>query len=104
MVGPGIAANNFNPKYYSDPHAFKPERWLEGEANKVNTFLYTPFSAGARNCIGQHFSIIMMKTLLVRLFQKYELTLDPEYKLKLEFSTSYGPIGGPYFTFRERSQ
>ncbi|CAK4289403.1 unnamed protein product [Aphanomyces euteiches] len=51
-----------NPKYWSDPDEFIPERFLEGtapyEADKAlrhgqgNTFAYMPFSTGSKNCIG----------------------------------------------------
>ena len=40
-----------NPRYYSDPLAFVPDRWLEGE--KPPKFAFFPFSAGAYACIGE---------------------------------------------------
>ena len=43
----------YDPSSYSDPEAFKPERWLEGgelggdESNYTD--FYVPFSAGSRS-------------------------------------------------------
>ena len=31
---------------------FQPERWLNGEMDKINFLYIIPFSAGPRNCIG----------------------------------------------------
>ncbi|MEO7109192.1 MAG: cytochrome P450, partial [Polyangiaceae bacterium] len=52
-----------SPEYWPDPHAFRPERWLDGSADRVPKNAYLPFGGGARVCIGNHFA--MMESLLV---------------------------------------
>jgi cytochrome P450 len=48
--------NNYSENYYIKPHEFRPDRWIPGsEYHKLlenQFFVFTPFSAGPRNCIG----------------------------------------------------
>jgi cytochrome P450 len=37
-------------RFYSDPHSFSPERWMEGCKNAETA--YAPFSKGTRICLG----------------------------------------------------
>jgi len=41
----------YNPSFFANPKEFMPERWLDKKLLK-DAFTFTPFSAGARNCIG----------------------------------------------------
>lgn len=43
-----------DPRWYSQPDEFRPERWLDQEPKQA--FTYLPFGIGPRVCIGQHFA------------------------------------------------
>lgn len=45
-------ASNLSPNNFSDPWAFKPERWLDPDCTD-DLEACRPFSLGPRNCIGQ---------------------------------------------------
>ncbi|KAM7353951.1 putative cytochrome P450 4ac1 [Cochliomyia hominivorax] len=62
-----------DPKHFEDPNAFKPERFLNDVTVKRNPFAFVPFSAGSRNCIGQKFAILEMKTILVAILKNFEI-------------------------------
>ncbi|XP_073848042.1 probable cytochrome P450 4p3 [Musca autumnalis] len=62
-----------NPKYYDEPEKFNPERFMAPQADKRHPFAFIPFSAGQRNCIGQKFALLEMKTLLVYVLKNFEL-------------------------------
>lgn len=38
------------------------------------------FSAGSRNCIGQKFAILEMKTIISAILRHFEISVDPSYK------------------------
>ena len=60
-------------RWFPDPAAFRPERWLEpGFTESMPRMAYLPFGAGPRICIGKHFAmleaVLVMATLLQRVW------------------------------------
>ncbi|XP_025204847.1 cytochrome P450 4C1-like isoform X2 [Melanaphis sacchari] len=53
-----------NEDIYPNPEEFIPERFLEKENKAKFLFGYLPFSAGARNCIGQKYAMNQMKIVI----------------------------------------
>ncbi|XP_025410347.1 uncharacterized protein LOC112683508 [Sipha flava] len=52
-------------KIFTDPEEFIPERFLDEDIkSKLHVFGYIPFSAGARNCIGQKYAMNQMKIVV----------------------------------------
>ncbi|TFY81270.1 hypothetical protein EWM64_g2744 [Hericium alpestre] len=68
-----------------DADEFKPERWLDAESIKVvsnNPFMFIPFHAGPRICLGQNFAYNEMSFFLVRIMQRFEkFELAPDAQL-----------------------
>ncbi|KAI8115355.1 putative cytochrome P450 4d14 [Lucilia cuprina] len=70
-----------DPDYFPEPNAFKPERFSDDSMQKVNPFAYAPFSAGPRNCIGQKFATLEMKSTISKMLRHFELLpLGPDAK------------------------
>jgi len=94
-VNIGYIANNFNPKYHDDADTFDPDRWLTNSKTKESTtkdpYVYLAFSAGTRNCIGQHFAMIQARVIFCLFLKKYNFYLDPNYKLKMTLRFLYEP-------------
>lgn len=62
---------------FPDPEAFRPERFdIETTAEKMNPFTHIPFSAGPRNCIGQKFAMLELKSVLSKVLGHFEISLD----------------------------
>lgn len=63
-----------DPQYFEQPDEFIPERFMSSNnLDRKNSFAFVPFSAGPRNCIGQKFAMLEMKTFLYKLLNNYEL-------------------------------
>ncbi|KAG1751877.1 cytochrome P450 [Suillus lakei] len=65
-----------------DALEFDPDRWLDERVKKYlipNPFIFLPFNAGPRICLGQQFAYNEMSFMLIRLLQNFSaITLSPE--------------------------
>ncbi|OSC98998.1 cytochrome P450 monooxygenase pc-3 [Trametes coccinea BRFM310] len=91
-------------KDYWGPDAllFDPDRWLDERLNKyftANPFIFVPFNAGPRICLGQQFAYNEMSFFLIRLLQNFsmiELDLSaqpPDARPPPEWASAEGQKG-----------
>jgi len=65
---------------------------LTNQSIAANPMIFTPFSVGGRNCIGQHIAMMEGKIILgmfLKMFN-YDVT-DPKYKLNMDMKFLYEP-------------
>lgn len=84
VIFPNLLSSMRNQKFFPDPDSFNPERWLSDESSKINSFVYIPFSAGPRNCIGQHLSALEAKLVMINLIRRFDVILNTKRELILE--------------------
>jgi cytochrome P450 len=70
------------PEFWPDPEAFDPERFLPERSADRPKFLYLPFGAGPRQCIGNHFALTEAQLIVATLAQRYRLRLVPHHRVE----------------------
>lgn len=73
LIGVSFYELHRNPKYWENPEAFHPERFL-GEQKKHSMQYFYPFGAGPRMCIGMGFAMYEMALTLSHLVKRYQIT------------------------------
>jgi cytochrome P450 len=66
------------PTNFSDPDAFRPDRWLaqdRGSEENFNAKASTPFIQGPYHCVGRNFAMAEMRWTVARLVQRYDMRL-----------------------------
>ncbi|KIM82774.1 hypothetical protein PILCRDRAFT_455699 [Piloderma croceum F 1598] len=74
---PGL---HFNSRYWEDPHAFKPSRFLKDWPRDA----FVPFSAGARACLGRKFFETEGIAILTMLVSRYKIEVKEEPQFAAE--------------------
>ena len=77
-AGSGIVFSQFMthhmPELYVDPEAFLPTRWLQ---INPSPYQYLPFGAGPRMCLGAPLAMLIVKTVLPTILQRFKVTAVP---------------------------
>lgn len=70
-------------RHFPEPDAYKPERFLPSSP-KLPSYVFIPFSAGSRNCIGWRFATMVVKVFILSLLKAYHVeSIETEDKLCL---------------------
>ncbi|KAL4472921.1 hypothetical protein ABPG72_007798 [Tetrahymena utriculariae] len=67
------------PALCKDIDTFNPDRFLDKNAIQDH-FSFIPYSAGPRNCIGQHLALIEAKIMIAYILKNYVVLPNEEYK------------------------
>ncbi len=73
-----------HPQFWSEPEAFRPERFAPEQEGTRPRFAYMPFAAGPRHCIGETLAMYEMLMHLYKLARHYRLRYVPDKPLELE--------------------
>src|SRR5438093_323664 len=66
-----------DPRYYSEPERFNPDRWTPEFRAALPKFVYFPFGGGPRQCIGESFAWMELVLLVATIAQRWQLRLVP---------------------------
>lgn len=77
-----IWALHHNKRHWDKDMEYIPERFSKENLSKIDHYQFVPFSAGPRNCIGQHFAMNEEKVVLAKLLRNFTFKLDPNHLVK----------------------
>uniref|UniRef100_A0A665W4C6 Thromboxane-A synthase n=1 Tax=Echeneis naucrates TaxID=173247 RepID=A0A665W4C6_ECHNA len=96
---------HYDAEHWPEPEKFIPERFTPEAKASRHPFVYLPFGAGPRNCVGMRLAQMEIKIALIRLFHKYSTVACSETKvpLKLKSSSTLGPKNGIFVKITRRN-
>jgi len=92
-----------DPRWFSEPERFLPERWSEEAAAKLPRFAYFPFGGGPRVCIGAGFAMMEATLLLATIAQRFRMHLTPNQRISPMPSITLRPRNGIRVKLEERA-
>jgi cytochrome P450 len=95
-----------SPKFWEDPEAFKPERFMGEAAKKRKPYVYIPLGGGKRSCIGGAMSQVentLALSILLRRFRLEHVGADGRGTPPgINATVTLTPRGGLHFKVHER--
>ncbi|KAH6658491.1 cytochrome P450 [Truncatella angustata] len=93
IVGVNAWALHYNKDVFGhDVHAFRPERWIEGDEEAIKEMKRNMFAfgAGPRSCIGKNISILEMWKVVFELYRTFDIALakDKEWTVSGRWFTT----------------
>jgi cytochrome P450 len=73
-----------HPAFWTEPLAFRPERFDAAHEAERPRFAYMPFAAGPRHCIGETLALYEMHVHLYKVARHHRLEFTPDGPLELE--------------------
>ncbi|XP_057566031.1 cytochrome P450 4X1 [Hippopotamus amphibius kiboko] len=90
-----------NPAIWENPKVFDPLRFSQENNDKRHSHAYLPFSAGPRNCIGQHFAMAELKVAIALILLHFKVTPDPSRPLVSTPHCFLKPKNGVYLYLKK---
>lgn len=66
-----------DPRFFSEPDRFHPDRWTPEFKASLPKFAYFPFGGGPRQCIGESFAWMELVLVVAAIAQRWRLRLVP---------------------------
>jgi cytochrome P450 len=92
-----------DPRWFTDPLRFDPDRWSNGLTNHLPKYAYFPFGGGPRVCIGNAFAMFEAPLVLAVMAQQLTLELVTQGPLRIQPAVTLRPGQPIEMRVRQRS-
>lgn len=81
-------------RWWDEPLKYKPERFAPEIRNNIDRFVFMPFGAGPRFCIGNNFALMEMQIITILLYKHFRFELQPGFNAEPEPLITLRPKNG----------
>jgi cytochrome P450 len=82
-----------DPRVYSDPTRFDPDRWSTARSGAITRHSFFPFGAGVHRCIGEPLALMTMTTVVATVCAKWRFTPVSDYHPHTRVTIGVRPEG-----------
>lgn len=91
-----------DPRFFSEPEKFRPERWTPDFASSLPKYAYFPFGGGPRACIGNYFAMMEVVLLLATIGRQFRFSLREDQPVGILPAMSLRPRGAMEMVVQKR--
>jgi len=91
-----------DPRFFTEPASFRPERWTMDARDTRPQYSYFPFGGGPRRCIGESFAWMEGILLLSTIARHWRMKLVPNHPVELQPVITLRPKHGMRMTVGRR--
>lgn len=92
-----------DPRFFSDPDTFQPDRWRGDFEKQLPKCAYFPFGGGPRTCIGNTFAMVEMTLVLAMIAQRFQFQILPDQVITPSPQVTLRPMPGVMATITPRA-
>ena len=94
--------NHRDPKFFTNPEKFQPERWTPEFRKGLPKFAYFPFGGGPRSCVGEPFAWMEGALLLATISAKWSMHHAKNHKVEMLPRITLRPKNGVKMQLQKR--
>lgn len=64
---------HLDEKHFPNPHKFDPDRFAQENLPNITPYTHFPFGSGPRNCVGERFGLLQVKTAIAKILRDFRL-------------------------------
>ncbi len=87
-------AMHHDRRFFPDPEAFRPDRWLDGSTASLPRYAYMPFGGGPRVCVGNHFAMMEAVLVLATIVQRVRFERISRAPVRAQPAITLRPVDG----------
>lgn len=91
-----------DPRWFPEPDAFDPDRWLDERRDAVPRYAYLPFGTGPRSCVGEQFAWAEAVTALAVIAARFTAATEPGHVVRPQYRITMRPGTGIPMRLRAR--
>jgi cytochrome P450 len=73
-----------HPRHWDRPGEFRPERFIEAASDPRDQWIYIPFAAGPRHCVGENFAMYEMIVHVAHVARRWRLEYIDDGPIEIE--------------------